>query len=173
MSMSRTSGPSVSRRAGVMSWQGQTFLAGHTRVARRSDVVGLRMGLEDEGKGEAQLAHQHQVSVSLLENGVDEGGLAHGLIADEVGVGRRLGVEKLVEIHGEGSLFLESLEAGKRIQEHRDPHSGRGHAAGRAVSCGSIRSLAATLIFWVGIYVAQMLQARRAGTLSLASTPSP
>ena len=62
-------------------------------------VIGVHVRIEDDRQLEPELAEEPEIALDVLDDGIDEGGLAASFVTDEVREGRRLLVEELTEDH--------------------------------------------------------------------------
>ena len=70
-------------------------------------MVGMDMGFQGGPQGQAEFAQQRAVAPGLLEHGVDQHRLPAAGIGQQIGVGRRLGVEELAkEDHAAATSML-------------------------------------------------------------------
>ncbi len=90
------------------------------------DVVGMHMRLQRPGQPQAEFADQGRVTPRLLEDRVDQQGLAAGAVGEQVGVGRRRGVEQLAkDEHGPiiaiGSVRAQAAQTRRLLQSAATP----------------------------------------------------
>ena len=78
-----------------------------------SDVIRMAMRIDSVQKLKIQLPNESEVPSALLENGIDNDGLARTLISKEVRVRRGCVVEKLAEDHLKKTPAL-NMRDGKR-----------------------------------------------------------
>ncbi len=64
---------------------------------RAGDMIGVDMGLERPQELQPQLGHKRRIAPDLLEDGIDHHRLACRRAAQQVGVGRRYGIEELTK----------------------------------------------------------------------------
>ena len=70
-----------------------------TQRAEAGDMIGMQVGIDGLDQLEIEFVHELEVTVDLLQHGIDDQRLAPAPAGQEVGVGARDAVEKLAEDH--------------------------------------------------------------------------
>jgi hypothetical protein len=97
------------RRDAAAARHGGLGAGERAQAAGRGDVVGVGVGLEDVGQAQAEALEVGEVALPVLVDRVDDRGVIVVRAGDDVGEGRRDGVEQLDRITSRRSMRLPSM----------------------------------------------------------------